>query len=670
MNVWCKTSTILGIRLFGVSFGRAFRTAVLLVVGVALITTLTIIAEKPASANVGRTISFQGRLLSSDKTPVDDGYYNIEFKLYQGGTGSDPGNPGGSLRWTETYINNNSTTGAVKVVDGRFAVSLGSNTPFGDNIDWSSKALWLSMNVAGSAVACTAFDSYPCVADGEMTPMKQLTATPYAMSAGSIGNKTIDQLLHLGQGSQEDVTNESSISINKTGSGNLIDLKNNGNDVLKVTNSGDIAFGGGKDSTISVEPSGENEAGKKLTISAGSGGGGDGTSGGELAITGGSAGGTSGNGGNITISGGNGTGTGASGLVVINTPAFKTIEDDAACYTDGENVSSSCELAQSTVDNAAAAIIGFSENSQTATIPDPTVKTAGKLFYITASSDSKQFKLVLNNGEIEANVRPSSTVSLFWSGAEWTIASGAISSDRLSVNDDENQESPNVKIGNDNSSETTLLTVDKAGEAPEITDEELLGSIYYDTTLGKIQCYEANGWGDCASSPDKFINLSPEYTNAVTNGSTSGTLTSDFCSDTLSINTNVCSSNETKNFYNWTSSEAASQTKSIYVNWQLPKNFKEFIADSLSLEARTDSVSSSVSYTVYRSSPDSPLVACGVSNPTSTGIQTSWTKSVASGSSDPANCTFSAGDTMVLKIDMAASNDANAYVGNLSFAYK
>ena len=54
--------------------------------------------------------------------------------------------------------------------------------------------------------------------------------------------------------------------------------------------------------------------------------------------------------------------------------------------------------------------------------------------------------------------------------------------------------------------------------------------MYYDTTLGKLQCYEADGWG-AAVRADNIVTISPEYTNAVLHGNGIGTMTSDLCSD-------------------------------------------------------------------------------------------------------------------------------------------
>src|SRR5437868_6137725 len=65
-----------------------------------------------AAAGINQTINFQGRLLNSQGATVPDGFYNIEFKIYQDGDGQSvgdtTGSPAGSLKWTEDYLNNNS----------------------------------------------------------------------------------------------------------------------------------------------------------------------------------------------------------------------------------------------------------------------------------------------------------------------------------------------------------------------------------------------------------------------------------------------------------------------------------------------------------------------------------------------------------------------------------
>src|SRR5690606_29446382 len=140
----------------------------------------------------------------------------------------------------------------------------------------------------------------------------------------------------------------------------------------------------------------------------------------------------------------------------------------------------------------------------------------------------------------------------------------------------------------------------------------------------KVQCFESKGWGACGDAPDTFVAISPEYTNAVMNGTDIGIVSSDFCSGTLGINDGsnsqptVCGPNETYNFYRWTSQEESDQTRSIYLPSQLPDNVKSFIAGSASIMGRTDSDDSNVTYQVYRDN-GTALEACGEPIIVSTG---------------------------------------------------
>ena len=240
---------------------------------------------------------------------------------------------------------------------------------------------------------------------------------------------------------------------------------------------------------------------------------------------------------------------------------------------------------------------------------------------------------------------------------------------------------PNVQIGGGvNGGPTTLLTLDKGASAPIASDNDaLLGSMYYDTTLGKLQCYEADGWGACGSSPDNVVTISPEYTNAVMHGPSSGaagigTMTSDLCSDTLNINdsgagTTICDANETYNFYKWTSPQSSSQTYAIYVTYQLPSTFKEFSSGQTSLMARIgSSTNSNISYKVYRSSA-AGLTPCGSAIAINTASPNAWQKLTASGAADPSTCGFNPNESIVFEIDLSANNTANAYVSNLNFTF-
>ncbi len=669
MTVWYHLSTIFNQRY-------ALRKAGLLLLCVALTTTILFSVASYAAPGINKTLSFQGRLLSSSGNVVPDGHYNIQFKIYQDGSGTTAGNPGGILKWTETYINDGNNEG-IEIKNGYFSVNLGSVNPFGTQVDWNQDTLWLSMNVAGSANDCTAYDSGSCAADGEMLPMRRITSTPFALNSGMVGGKTADQLAQLGQGVQTDDSNNSSIAINKTGSGNLIQLQNTGTDVFTVAGNGDIVLGNDGNRSISVSAAVTGVAGSQLLLAAGAGGSGTGSNGGDLVLQGGASGGTNANGGNITLTGGNGSGTGVSGLVIMGTPTFSTVVDDTNCFTSGTLVTSSCTVSTTSVDGSSAILVGFSTTGQTATIPDPTITTAGRVIYVMSASGSEAFNLSLNGGGAGNQIimRQNTATTLMWNGVDWVVA-GTSGTNVLQGNDDADGTINNVQIGDNDDNTTTLLTLDTATSAPTITNgEALIGSMYYDTTLGALQCFEANGWGSCSAAPDTFVTISPEYTNAVMNGNDIGTISSDLCSDTLNLNDGssgqptICGTNETYNFYNWTTEETTDQTRSIYVTYQLPSNFKEFVPGSLSLMGRTDSTDASVTYQVYRDNPGNALASCGTAVTVSTGTQTTWQKATASGGADPSACNFEAGDSILIRINLTAKNDANAYVSNLGFIF-
>ncbi|MDB5167068.1 MAG: exported protein of unknown function [Candidatus Saccharibacteria bacterium] len=1146
----------------------------LLLLGVLLV-LIFLKSPTPAHAATGinQQINFQGRLLTSSGATVPDGFYNIQFKIYQDGdgvsVGDTTGSPAGALKWTESYLNNN--TQGVQVINGFMSVQLGSITPFGASIDWNQSTLWLSMNIGSTNATCTPFTS--CTPDGEMVPMKRMSSSPYALNSGLLGGLASTNFLQLAQGVQTDAsTNTNSIYINKTSTGNFLDFQSAGVDVITVANAGDITYGANANHTLSVATAAINVAGKSLTFTGGGAGtGAAALAGGNLVLQGGTGGGTGGaggnvsidagagngagaagtisigtslastinigtvtsgttnvtvgssssatggtttlqakasvgitvngvvrgtfdnanglylgngvtaaapnnfaisgtgstttavsggaltiqggnatvgsaNGGNVTISGGTGIGSGVNGLVVLATPTFSTSATDANCFTGGARVSASCTITAASVNNSSAVIVGFTATGFTATLPDPTTLTAGRVVYVTAANTSSDFTLSVNGGGANNTIamRQNTTATMIWNGADWTAAgasssttlqsaydntlqsaggaelivshtgntngltirdsstnpvngtlfsvqtasaagllsvngnvteyssdsgaevaggtsstfpastwaavgsatatryttagnniatgqgsvsvlttaaandgvkntlsttltanthynisftsrltsgtfnnmtvyysvdgttasvacdntglslisawtketcsftapaSGITSSnailirqatgvvrtfyvDNLSVtvaanfnyatdgsvdnaanfttnwttvaaatvtrstsvgNDasdsaqvtttatanqgvrnllsvnplpnttylvtayvassttgfstftvqysrnggtsfvpcvDYNTQTvsssltaftevtcyittdatvatspyvyftqtaatartfyvdtfsmnqstnttPNVQIGGGvNGGPVTLLTLDQGSSAPIANNNTaLLGSMYYDTTLGSIQCYELSGWGACGSSPNTVVTISPEFTNAVLHGTGIGTMTSDICSGALGINDGsssqptICGTNDTYNFYKWTSPQASAQTYSIYVTYQLPSTFKVFESGQTSIAGRTDSTNSTVQYQIYRSDPTLGLLTCGSSVSVSTGSVGGWQVGVATGAADPSTCSFIGGDSIVFKISVTASLNANAYVGNLNFIF-
>lgn len=274
-----------------------------------------------AATGINQTIEFQGRLLNAQGATVPDGYYNMEFKIYENGDGQSAGDttgtPAGTLLWTEDHLNYNNV--GVKVVNGFLSVDLGSVNPFGSSINWNQNTLWLSMNVAGTSTTCTTFSA--CSPDGEMLPMQRLTAAPYALNSGQLGGLSSSQFVQLGQGVQTDSSTNSSIFLNKTATGNLLELQTSGIDSFVLNNSGDVIFGSNTSThSISVNTAPASTAGVTLNVTAGTAGSGTtALNGGNLVLQGGGGGGTNGNGGNVNIDAGVANGTGTNGTVNIGT---------------------------------------------------------------------------------------------------------------------------------------------------------------------------------------------------------------------------------------------------------------------------------------------------------------------------------------------------------------
>ncbi|TAL14612.1 hypothetical protein EPN95_02310 [Patescibacteria group bacterium] len=400
-----------------------------------------------ATTGINQQINFQGRLLTSSGATVPDGFYNIQFKIYQDGdglsVGDSTGSPTGALKWTESYLNNNSQ--GVQVINGFMSVQLGSITPFGSSVDWNQSTLWLSMNIGSTNATCTPFTS--CTPDGEMIPMKRMSSSPYALNSGLLGGLASTNFLQLAQGVQTDAsTNTNSIYLNKTGSGgNFLDLQSAGVDALLATNTGDIKFGTNTSThTISVNTASASSAGTTLNVTAGAAGtGGSALAGGNLVLQGGAGGGANGNGGNITLIGGIANGTGTQGLINLSASAFTTVTNTTC--------SSSCTITQANVDNYGAVIVNASTSGITITLPPPTnTTTTGRILYITTASGGSDFTLSTNTGGNVVNVamRQNTTATMIWNGSAWTPggASNATTLQAVYSNGTNPSTTPEIKL--------------------------------------------------------------------------------------------------------------------------------------------------------------------------------------------------------------------------------
>lgn len=77
---------------FGGIFRKVWRGALLLGTLVMSANSL-FVAPVSAATGINQQLNFQGRLLNAQGAVVVDGYYNVQFKIYQDGTGAVAGNP-------------------------------------------------------------------------------------------------------------------------------------------------------------------------------------------------------------------------------------------------------------------------------------------------------------------------------------------------------------------------------------------------------------------------------------------------------------------------------------------------------------------------------------------------------------------------------------------------
>lgn len=162
-----------------------------------VVSLFTLISSPRAIAAVGinQQLAFQGKLVLASGVNITDNTYNMEFKIYKGGSSGG----GGTLEWTEDYLVGGS--GGITTTSGTFNANLGSVNPFGGSVDWNSDTLWLSMQV-GNTSSCTITTTFTsnCGGDGEMTPYIRLTAVPYAFNALELGGQTAASYGQLASG--------------------------------------------------------------------------------------------------------------------------------------------------------------------------------------------------------------------------------------------------------------------------------------------------------------------------------------------------------------------------------------------------------------------------------------------------------------------------------------
>lgn len=565
-----------------------------------------LLGSPKVQAAASSTINFQARLTKGDGSIVPDGKYNIEFKLYNTSDtgGTEQGVCTGNCVWMETRTGTN----AVVVTNGYVTVSLGSVNPFGNDINWDQE-LWLTMNIGGIGLPRW---------DGEMSPRLKLTAVPYAFQAGGLAQQDGDNRSTLGFGTQ-------------TSSNEILLPDESG--VLCIQGSSDCGFVK-NGAALEVGPDGVSINGT-LQLS-------------DLGIADTMDFLCYNSVGQISVCDPSGLAEfAASGLNATNLdPTTLVFSGPTQVFDADDGVTG--------VDNYSAIAINAVGDNLRINIPAPSVakQKVGRVLYITAVSDSKDFTALLDGTGIEVPMKANGTITLLWNGSGWTV------SNVVGEQDEDHEQA--------------------SQQQPEADDETYLGSMYYDAEAGNIRCYEAEGWGACAAAPDNIVNLNPEYAGGVVNGDGIGIMSTDFCAngDSLMVNAQLCAPGQARNFYKWTSAETTKQTRSIYVTYQLPANFKGFASDdTVQLTARVDNVAdASVTYEMFKSD-GTDIIQCAEGDGATDviagggGEANIWYTYGISGK-EATGCGFdssSAGNTIIFKINLTASNNASAYVSTLSF---
>jgi len=161
-----------------------------------------------AASGINEIINFQGKIVTASGVNIPNGTYNMEFKIYAGGT--DTG--GGTLDWTEDYLVGGSG-GGIAFSGGTFDVGLGSVCPFNGGscetytnttIDWNTYPLYLSIQV-GNTSSCTVSSNFHtnCAGDGEMSPYILLTSTPYSFNSNELGGIDSSGYVQISPGSAQ-----------------------------------------------------------------------------------------------------------------------------------------------------------------------------------------------------------------------------------------------------------------------------------------------------------------------------------------------------------------------------------------------------------------------------------------------------------------------------------
>jgi len=200
--------------------------------------------DTPSSAltTVPTKTNFQGRLTNSAGNIMADGQYNMKFRLFTVSSG-------GTDVWNELR----ETTNRVQVTNGLFSVRLGDVTAIPASL-FASGALYFEVELPTPGTATCSTAGCASFTEGPMTPRNQLATSAYSYNSETLDGIDSSSFVQLARGVQTDATaGTSSIFINKTASGNLLQLQSSGTDAFTVNNTGTVTTGTWQGSTVAVQ---------------------------------------------------------------------------------------------------------------------------------------------------------------------------------------------------------------------------------------------------------------------------------------------------------------------------------------------------------------------------------------------------------------------------------
>jgi fibronectin-binding autotransporter adhesin len=213
---------------------------------------------------INPTISFEGKVNNSSGINITNGTYNMEFKIYAGGTSTG----GGTLMWTEDYLVG-SSEGGITFNGGTFEVNLGSVCAFSGGacetytntaVNWNVYPLYLSLQI-GNSSTCTVSSNFNtnCIGDGEMSPYILMTSTPYSYDSSLLNGLSSSSFAQLATANVfQPASNVTGLQVDQTNTASptadVFDVDTYASSTytpaIQVTSSGNINLVGESGSTI------------------------------------------------------------------------------------------------------------------------------------------------------------------------------------------------------------------------------------------------------------------------------------------------------------------------------------------------------------------------------------------------------------------------------------